>query len=75
MYLFKPSRKFNVSKFCNKKIKFFAKPCFKDLIIQKAIQLVLEEIYEVKESLFLNCSQGFRLGKSCHSVLKVLKEH
>lgn len=46
----------------------------KDKIIQKAIQLIFEEIYEYKDKVFLNCSHGFRLKKNYHTALKQIKK-
>lgn len=43
-----------------------------DKIVQKMIQKVLESIYE---PLFLECSHGFRPGKSCHTAIKALLDH
>jgi RNA-directed DNA polymerase len=45
---------------------------FEDKIIQKMMQKVLESIYE---PLFLDCSFGFRPGKSCHNAIKALNDH
>jgi RNA-directed DNA polymerase len=45
---------------------------FEDKIVQKMMQRVLESIYE---PLFLNCSFGFRPGKSCHDAIKDLQNH
>jgi group II intron reverse transcriptase/maturase len=39
-------------------------------IVQKALQLVIEAIFEPE---FYDCSHGFRPGKSCHSALKQLQ--
>lgn len=43
-----------------------------DKIVQKMMQQVLESIYE---PLFLDCSFGFRPGKSCHDAIKALTNH
>jgi RNA-directed DNA polymerase len=43
-----------------------------DKIVQKMMQQVLESIYE---PLFLNCSYGFRPGKSCHDAIEGLIHH
>jgi group II intron reverse transcriptase/maturase len=43
-----------------------------DKIVQKMTQKVLESIYE---PLFLNCSHGFRPGKSCHTAIKALLDY
>lgn len=45
---------------------------FEDKIVQKMIQRVLECIYE---PLFLDCSYGFRPGRSCHDAIKSLHQH
>jgi hypothetical protein len=38
-----------------------------DKIVQQAIKIVLEEIFESK---FMDCSHGFRPRKSCHTALE-----
>ena len=43
-----------------------------DKIVQSMMQKVLESIYE---PLFLECSFGFRPGKSCHDAIKALSNH
>jgi RNA-directed DNA polymerase len=43
-----------------------------DKIVQKMMQKVLESIYE---PLFLECSFGFRPGKSCHDAIEALQHH
>lgn len=43
-----------------------------DKIVQGMMQKVLESIYE---PLFLECSFGFRPGKSCHDALKALTDY
>lgn len=45
--------------------------CFEDKIVQKRFAEILEAIYE---PLFLDCSYGFRRGRSCHDALKQLHE-
>jgi RNA-directed DNA polymerase len=45
---------------------------FEDKIVQKMMQRILESIYE---PLFLNCSYGFRPGRSCHNAIKDLQNH
>ena len=45
---------------------------FEDKIVQKMMQRVVESIYE---PLFLNCSFGFRPGRSCHDAIKALQNH
>lgn len=45
---------------------------FEDKIVQKMMQKVLESIYE---PVFLECSYGFRPGKSCHTAIQGLSDH
>jgi group II intron reverse transcriptase/maturase len=42
----------------------------REKIIQKSIEIVLTIIFE---DVFLDCSHGFRLGRSCHTALKRLQ--
>lgn len=42
-----------------------------DKIVQEAMRLVLEAIYE---PLFADCSHGFRPNKSCHTALKKVSQ-
>jgi len=42
----------------------------RDKIVQKAISMVLNVIYE---PVFLSCSHGFRPGRGCHSALQELQ--
>jgi RNA-directed DNA polymerase len=43
-----------------------------DKVVQTMMQKVLESIYE---PLFLDCSHGFRPGRSCHTAIKALHRH
>ena len=45
-------------------------PTFEDKVAQRAIAMVLEEIYEQD---FLPCSYGFRPGRSAHQALHTLR--
>lgn len=45
---------------------------FEDKLVQKAMQQVLESIYE---PIFLSCSFGFRPGKGCHDALREMRNH
>lgn len=47
----------------------------RDKIIQKAIQILIEHIYETKEKIFNHRSHGFRKGKSCHTALQDIKKY
>ena len=46
-------------------------PTFEDKILQRAVTMVLEAVYEQD---FLDCSYGFRPGRSAHQALGVLRE-
>jgi group II intron reverse transcriptase/maturase len=46
-------------------------PTFEDKILQRAVAMVLEPIYEQD---FLDCSYGFRPGRSAHQALQVWRE-
>lgn len=44
-------------------------PTFEDKVLQRAVQMLLEPLYEQD---FLNCSYGFRPGRSAHDALEAL---
>jgi RNA-directed DNA polymerase len=44
-------------------------PTFEDKVLQRAVTMVLEAVYEQE---FLECSYGFRPGRSAHQALDVL---
>jgi RNA-directed DNA polymerase len=44
-------------------------PTFEDKVLQRAVTMVLEAVYEQD---FLDCSYGFRPGRSAHQALKAL---
>src|SRR5271167_249541 len=46
-------------------------PTFEDKVLQRAVAMVLEPIYEQD---FLDCSYGFRPGRSAHDALRCLWE-
>lgn len=45
---------------------------FEDKLVQKMMQKVLNSIYE---PLFVECSFGFRPGRSCHDAIRALRNH
>lgn len=47
-------------------------PCFEDKVLQRAVVMVLEPLYEQD---FLDCSYGFRPNRSAHGALGALWEH
>jgi group II intron reverse transcriptase/maturase len=46
-------------------------PTFEDKVLQRAVTMVLEAVYEQD---FLPCNYGFRPGRSCHQALQSLWE-
>lgn len=54
----------------NGKMRPLGIPTFTDKLVQEALRMVLEAIYE---PVFLNSSHGFRPNRSCHTALKSLK--
>lgn len=74
-YEFTPSRIINIPKKGSSKLRPLTMANLKDEIIQKAIQLILEEIYENKEKTFLKTSHGFRSNRSCHTALEQIKRN
>lgn len=47
-------------------------PTFEDKVLQRAVAMILESIYEQD---FLNCSYGFRPGRSAHQAIADLWQH
>ncbi|MCG8431460.1 MAG: group II intron reverse transcriptase/maturase [Candidatus Omnitrophica bacterium] len=47
-------------------------PTFEDKVLQRAIKMVMEAIYEQD---FLPCSFGFRPGRSQHQALETMRNH
>jgi RNA-directed DNA polymerase len=45
-------------------------PTFADKVLQRAVTMVLEAVYEQS---FLNCSYGFRPGRSAHQALRQVR--
>jgi len=45
-------------------------PTFEDKILQRAVSMVLEAVYEQD---FLDCSYGFRPGRSAHQALEAIR--
>jgi RNA-directed DNA polymerase len=46
-------------------------PTFEDKVLQRAATMVLEAVYEQE---FLDCSYGFRPGRSAHQALAALRQ-
>jgi group II intron reverse transcriptase/maturase len=47
-------------------------PAFQDKVLQRAVAMVLEAVYEQD---FLDCSYGFRPGRSTHQMLESLRRN
>ena len=47
-------------------------PTVRDRVVQAAVLLILEPIFEAD---FEDCSYGFRPGRSAHDALRVIREH
>lgn len=64
-----PVRRVHISKGSGSETRPIGIPSFEDKVLQRAVAMVLEAIYEED---FLDCSYGFRPGRSAHGALHVL---
>ena len=67
----KPVRRTYIEKSNSKKKRPLGIPTFTDKLVQEALRMVLQAVYE---PVFLNCSHGFRPNRSCHTALIELKK-
>ncbi len=55
----------------NGKMRPLGIPAYEDRLVQGVMSKLLDEVYEVR---FLDCSYGFRKGRSCHDVVRYLND-
>ena len=56
----------------NGKLRALGIPTVRDRVVQAAVKLILEPIFEAD---FEECSHGFRPGRSAHDALKAIRQH
>src|SRR5207249_10834264 len=66
-----PVRRVHIPKGDGSQVRPIGIPTFEDKILQRAVAMVLEAVYEQD---FLNCSYGFRPNRSAHDALRALRD-
>ncbi|NIM50855.1 MAG: group II intron reverse transcriptase/maturase [Gemmatimonadales bacterium] len=66
-----PVRRVHIPKGKGGKTRPIGIPTFEDKVLQRAVAMVLESIYEQD---FMDCSYGFRPGRSAHQALESLRD-
>lgn len=72
-YIFKPAKIIEILKPTSAILRPLTVGTPRDKIIQKAISILLTQIYEFTEKTFLSTSHGFRPSFSLHTALKEIK--
>src|SRR4051794_39553662 len=66
-----PVRRVHIPKGTGPETRPIGIPTFEDKILQRAVAMILEAVYEQD---FLDCSYGFRPGRSGHQALEALRQ-
>jgi RNA-directed DNA polymerase len=66
-----PVRRVHIPKGTGSETRPIGIPSFEDKVLQRAVAMVLEAVYEQD---FLDCSFGFRPGRSAHQALEALRD-
>jgi group II intron reverse transcriptase/maturase len=69
LYKAPPVRRVHIPKGSGSETRPIGIPTFEDKVLQRAVTMVLEAIYEED---FLDCSYGFRPGRSAHDALETI---